>query len=89
MNFFRDLAKASLDLFCSALPNMSARFPPLFSLEVFGSVVGIFELNNLSLSVPTPVEDYFLLIDDLPEVGCVASPEFYVWHWCINLAHNS
>ena len=31
-------------------------------------MVGMFELNNLSLTVPTPVEDYFLLIDDLPEV---------------------
>jgi hypothetical protein len=28
----------------------------------------MFELNNLSLTVPSPVEDYFLLVDDLPEV---------------------
>ena len=36
-------------------------------------MVGMFELNNLSLTVPTPVEDYFLLIDDLPEVRGTSS----------------
>ena len=64
----RDLADSSLELLRAALPDLASRYPPLFSLDVFGSVIGIFELNNLSLTVPTPVEDYFLLIDGLPEV---------------------
>ena len=76
MGTVRDLATSSLDLLRAALPDLVSRYPPLFSLDVFGSVIGIFELNNLSLSVPTPVEDYFLLIDALPEVNdktCVMS----------------
>ncbi len=63
------LAARSLGLLSRALPGASALYPPLFSEEVFGSIVGMFELNNLSVSVPSPVEDYFLLIDDLETVG--------------------
>eukprot|EP00798_Chlamydomonas_sp_ICE-L_P030340 gene30340-35340_t len=37
------------------------------SAQVYGAVVGMFELNNLALTVPSPVEEYFLLIDALPE----------------------
>ncbi|KAG4384575.1 hypothetical protein GLYMA_13G306800v4 [Glycine max] len=37
----------------------------LFSLEIYGNIIGIFELNNLDLVVASPVEDYFLYIDDL------------------------
>ncbi|KAL4585170.1 hypothetical protein LXL04_009785 [Taraxacum kok-saghyz] len=40
---------------------------PLFSLEIYGHIIGMFELNNLDLVVASPVEDYFLHIDDLPE----------------------
>jgi hypothetical protein len=32
-------------------------------MQLYGSVVGMFELNNLALAVPSPVEDYFLLVD--------------------------
>ncbi|KAF5194344.1 Histone-lysine n-methyltransferase atxr2, partial [Thalictrum thalictroides] len=38
---------------------------PLFSLEIYGNIIGMFELNNLDLVVASPVEDYFLYIDDL------------------------
>ncbi|KAL6554066.1 hypothetical protein OROMI_019739 [Orobanche minor] len=38
----------------------------VFSLEVYGHIIGMFELNNLALVVASPVEDYFLYIDDLP-----------------------
>ncbi|KAL6529546.1 Histone-lysine N-methyltransferase atxr2 [Orobanche gracilis] len=38
----------------------------VFSLEVYGHIVGMFELNNLALVVASPVEDYFLYVDDLP-----------------------
>jgi hypothetical protein len=39
---------------------------PLFSLDVYGHIIGMFELNNLDLVVASPVEDYFIHIDDLP-----------------------
>ncbi|KAL9229307.1 hypothetical protein vseg_004790 [Gypsophila vaccaria] len=39
---------------------------PLFSLDIYGHIIGMFELNNLDLVVPSPVEEYFLYIDDLP-----------------------
>jgi hypothetical protein len=45
---------------------MVADLPSCGLLQVWGSIVGMFELNNLDLQVPSPVEDYFLLIDDLP-----------------------
>ncbi|KAG1670694.1 hypothetical protein FOA52_010970 [Chlamydomonas sp. UWO 241] len=34
---------------------------------VYGAIVGMFELNNLSVSVPSPLEDYFPMIHELPE----------------------
>jgi len=37
-------------------------FPALLSLEVWGGLVGMFEMNNLAMAVPSPVEDYFLLV---------------------------
>jgi hypothetical protein len=39
----------------------------VFSLEIYGNIIGMFELNNLDLVVASPVEDYFLYIDDLPD----------------------
>ncbi|KAK6241576.1 hypothetical protein SCA6_006965 [Theobroma cacao] len=45
--------------------NVSHVSYPLFSLEIYGHIIGMFELNNLDLVVPSPVEDYFLYIDDL------------------------
>ena len=41
----RGLAEASLDLLKAAI--FDGRFPALFSPEVYGSVIGMFELNNL------------------------------------------
>ncbi|MEW5302786.1 MAG: hypothetical protein WDW36_005534 [Sanguina aurantia] len=61
----RDLADASLAHLRAAI--FDPRFSGLFSSEVYGSIVGMFELNNLTLTVPTPLEDYFLLVDELPE----------------------
>lgn len=37
------------------------------SVVCYRLVAGMFELNNLALAVPSPVEDYFLLVDGLPE----------------------
>ncbi|KAJ8749291.1 hypothetical protein K2173_018772 [Erythroxylum novogranatense] len=60
----RELAFASLQLLKDAIFDKECE--PLFSLEIYGNIIGMFELNNLDLVVESPVEDYFLYIDDLP-----------------------
>ncbi|ONK61089.1 uncharacterized protein A4U43_C08F26140 [Asparagus officinalis] len=60
----RDLAFTSLQLLKDAIFNKECA--PLFSLEIYGTIIGMFELNNLDLVVASPVEDYFIYIDDLP-----------------------
>jgi hypothetical protein len=58
----RCLAEDSLALLVAALPGPAAAWPQLFSLRTYGEVIGMFELNNLGLAVPSPVEDYFLMV---------------------------
>jgi len=60
------LAGASLRRLRAALPAQASLFPPLFESNTFEQVVGLFELNNLDVVVESPVENYFLAIDDLP-----------------------
>ncbi|KAJ7948179.1 histone-lysine N-methyltransferase ATXR2 [Quillaja saponaria] len=60
----RELAFRSLQLLKEAVFDKECE--PLFSLEIYGHVIGMFELNNLDLVVASPVENYFLYIDDLP-----------------------
>ncbi|KAK9133571.1 hypothetical protein Scep_013099 [Stephania cephalantha] len=60
----RDLASMSLQLLKEAIYDKECA--PLFSLDIYGHIIGMFELNNLDLVVASPVEDYFLYIDDLP-----------------------
>ncbi|CAA6658308.1 unnamed protein product [Spirodela intermedia] len=60
----RDLAHKSLQLLKEAI--FVQECAPLFSLDVYGHIIGMFELNNLDLVVASPVEDYFIYIDDLP-----------------------
>ncbi|EXC23138.1 Histone-lysine N-methyltransferase [Morus notabilis] len=60
----RSLAFSSLQLLRAAIFDNECE--PLFSLEIYGHIIGMFELNNLDLVVASPVEDYFLYIDDLP-----------------------
>ncbi|XP_043688189.1 histone-lysine N-methyltransferase ATXR2 isoform X1 [Telopea speciosissima] len=60
----RELAFTSLQLLKEAI--FDKECAPLFSLEIYGHIIGMFELNNLDLVVASPVEDYFLYIDDLP-----------------------
>lgn len=60
----RELAFTSLQLLKAAI--FGKECEPLFSLEIYGHIIGMFELNNLDLVVASPVEDYFLYIDDLP-----------------------
>ncbi|KAK7272303.1 hypothetical protein RJT34_28813 [Clitoria ternatea] len=59
----KELAFESLQLLKTAVFDKECE--PLFSLEIYGHIIGMFELNNLDLVVASPVEDYFLYIDDL------------------------
>ncbi|XP_058072761.1 histone-lysine N-methyltransferase ATXR2-like isoform X2 [Magnolia sinica] len=60
----KELAFTSLQLLKEAI--FDKEYAPLFSLEIYGHIIGMFELNNLDLVVASPVEDYFIYIDDLP-----------------------
>ncbi|KAF6159260.1 hypothetical protein GIB67_032031 [Kingdonia uniflora] len=60
----KELAFTSLQLLKKAI--FDKECAPLFSLEIYGHIIGMFELNNLDLVVESPVENYFLYIDDLP-----------------------
>lgn len=61
----KELAFESLQLLKTAIFDKECE--PLFSLEIYGHTIGMFELNNLDLVVASPVEDYFLYIDDLTD----------------------
>ncbi|CAN6999790.1 unnamed protein product [Brassica rapa subsp. trilocularis] len=61
----KDLACTSLELLKTAIFDKECE--ALFSLDIYGNIIGMFELNNLDLVVASPVEDYFLYIDDLPD----------------------
>ncbi len=63
----RRLADGSRRRLAAALPAQAAAWPALFHARTFGAVIGMFELNNLDVVVESPVENYFLFIDDLPE----------------------
>ncbi|XP_045804458.1 histone-lysine N-methyltransferase ATXR2-like [Trifolium pratense] len=59
----KELAFESLQLLQTAI--FEKECEPLFSLEIYGHIIGMFELNNLDLVVASPLEDYFLYIDDM------------------------
>ncbi|XP_071723211.1 histone-lysine N-methyltransferase ATXR2-like [Rutidosis leptorrhynchoides] len=60
----KELAFTSLQLLKAAIFDKDCE--ALFSLEIYGHIIGMFELNNLDLVVASPVQDYFSYIDDLP-----------------------
>ena len=64
----REIATESLGLLKRVVPEaLLERYPGLFCVETFASVVGMFELNNLEIAVASPVEDYFLAVDALDD----------------------
>ena len=67
-NSMKEIAAESLDLLRKILahsdPAMHARYPGLFTIDVYARVIGMFELNNLEIAVASHVEDYFLAMDD-------------------------
>uniref|UniRef100_A0A1J3G1H6 Histone-lysine N-methyltransferase ATXR2 n=1 Tax=Noccaea caerulescens TaxID=107243 RepID=A0A1J3G1H6_NOCCA len=69
----KNLACTSLELLKTAIFDKECE--ALFSLDIYGNIIGMFELNNLDLVVASPVEDYFLYIDDLPDAEKEAAEE--------------
>ena len=67
----KSLAQESLELLRVAL--FDQRFPALFSLDVFGNIVGMFELNNLGLVVPSPLLQWLDLAQDSGEESAAGS----------------
>ena len=73
----KEIAGESLDLLKKCTPNaFLSNYPGLFSLEVFASLIGMFELNNLEIAVASPIEDYFLKVDELgdSEITAITNP---------------
>lgn len=54
---------------CSLQAGLNPFLNPLIfpKPQVYSRIIGMFELNNLALVVQSPVENYFLAIDELPE----------------------
>ena len=63
----RRLADASRRRLAGALGVHAQLFPALFHPDTFAHIIGMFELNNLDVVVESPVERYFLHVDDLVE----------------------
>lgn len=61
----KELANESLQLLKKAIYDEECE--PLFTLDIFGHLIGMFEQNNLDLVVDSPLGDYFRYIDDLPQ----------------------
>ena len=63
----KSFSEESLHLLKQSLPLESTRFPSLFTLDIYGGILGMFDLNNLSLRVWNPVNRYFEFIGALEE----------------------
>lgn len=63
-NQIKELSSHSLGLLKGAI--FHEEYAALFSLQVYGHIIGMFELNNLDLVVASPIEDYFIYVDELP-----------------------
>ncbi|CAD7700336.1 unnamed protein product [Ostreobium quekettii] len=63
----KELATDSLALLKSAIDD--GRFPALFTAEVYGSLIGMFEMNNLAIEVPSPLESYLEALDESPSTA--------------------
>ena len=77
----RQLAADSLELLSAAL--FDPCFPALFDLRVWGSIIGMFELNNLNLFVPSPVTRWRGLLEALPEGEQAEVGEEVGECWCL------
>ena len=64
----KELAEDSLHLFIEALKarktDLCTAFPAALHLNIWGSLIGMFELNNLSLLVSSPVPLWAQYVDD-------------------------
>lgn len=58
----KELAAESLELLKAAIYDKD--YPDLFDLQLFGSLVGMFELNNMGLSIPSPLLQWLKTLDE-------------------------
>ncbi len=59
------MTQQCLDLFITTLPpTMVDRYAPLLHVNVLGRIMGMFELNNLSVVVANPLQRYLESIQD-------------------------
>lgn len=67
----REIATESLRLLraSSTFLRFVKAYPGLFHIDVYSRIIGMFETNNLEIAVASPVEDYFLAMDELPPEG--------------------
>ncbi|CAI7910911.1 unnamed protein product, partial [Closterium sp. NIES-53] len=63
----KSMAEESLKLLMQAIGPQPPLLQPLLSLSVYGSIIGMFELNNLDLVVPSPVTTYFNRLQEMDE----------------------
>lgn len=60
----KGLAAESLQLLEKALPTKN--YPELCDLDTYGAIIGMFELNNLGLSIPSKLPEW---LETLAESG--------------------
>jgi hypothetical protein len=67
----KEMAEDSLSLFLEAVKHRNSRiiehFPALVHLHIWGSLIGMFELNNLSMVVASPVPLWAQEVDDVED----------------------
>jgi hypothetical protein len=70
-NDMKELAEDSLNLFLEALKHRNSplidKFPAVLNLNIWGSLIGMFELNNLSMLVASPVPLWAQEVDDIED----------------------
>lgn len=67
----KEMAEDSLNLFVEAMTHRTSRlieqFPASVHLDIWGSLIGMFELNNLSMVVASPVPLWAQDVDDVED----------------------
>lgn len=64
----KELASDSLELLDALLrtkaPELVEAFPAVLDLRIYGSIIGMYELNNLTIYVPSPVLGWVNALDE-------------------------
>ena len=75
----KEMAEDALTLLKEALqhsaPDLCSQHPAILHLDVWGSLIGMFELNNLTLLVASPVPLWAQVVDDAAVEGLITPEE--------------